>query len=102
MIITEEIKDLISKAPLVPIVTVSPQGEPHLIVVAQVKEIKDDALGFGIYKMERTQANIKDNGRMQVVVATLEGGPKGVRLTGNASVEGQMVWFKPEKAEVLL
>lgn len=87
---------------MIPIVTVSPQGEPHLIVVAQAKEIKDDALGFGIYKMERTQENIKDNGSMQVAVATLEGGPKGVRLTGKASIEGQVVWFKPEKAEVLL
>lgn len=33
MVISQEIKDLIEQAPMVPIATVSASGEPHLIVV---------------------------------------------------------------------
>ncbi len=39
MVLTEDIKDVISKAPFVPLVTVSAKGEPHLIVVGKVAEI---------------------------------------------------------------
>ncbi|MDR3541567.1 MAG: pyridoxamine 5'-phosphate oxidase family protein [Desulfosporosinus sp.] len=103
MIITQEIKDTVAKAPFIPITTVSAQGEPHLIVVGKVAEIRDgDILGFGIYKMEITQQNIKDNGTMQVIIATMEGGPKGFRLTGKACLEEKLVLFKAEKVEMLL
>ncbi len=103
MVITEEIKDVISKAPFVPLVTVSEKGEPHLIVVGKVAEIREgDVLAFGIYKMEVTQQNIKENGKMQVLIATMEGGPKGFRLIGRASIEDKLVLFKAEKAEALL
>jgi predicted pyridoxine 5'-phosphate oxidase superfamily flavin-nucleotide-binding protein len=103
MVLTEEIKDVISKAPFVPLVTVSAKGEPHLIVVGKVAEIRDgDVLAFGIYKMEITRQNIENNGKMQVLIATMEGGPKGFRLTGTASIEGKLVLFKAEKAEALL
>ncbi len=103
MVVNEEIKDLITKAPFVPIVTVSAQGEPHLIVVGKVAEVRDgDVLGFGVYKMDVTRKNIGENGRMQVVISSMEGGPKGFRLTGKASVEGQLVLFKAEQADPLL
>ena len=103
MVLTEEIKDVVSKAPFVPLVTVSAQGEPHLIVVGKVAEIREgDVLGFGIYKMDVTQQNIKNNGKMQVLIATMEGGPKGFRLTGTARIEEKLVLFKAEKAESLL
>ena len=103
MVFTEEIKDVVSKAPFVPLVTVSAQGEPHLIVVGKVAEIREgDVLAFGIYKMEVTQQNIKNNGKMQVLIATMEGGPKGFRLEGTASIEEKLVLFKAEKAESLL
>ncbi|MBO8170133.1 MAG: pyridoxamine 5'-phosphate oxidase family protein [Thermoanaerobacteraceae bacterium] len=103
MVITDEIKKLAKEAPFVPIITVSAQGEPHLIVVGQVKEVKDDdVLAFGIYKMERTQQNIKETGSMQVVLASKVDGPKGYRLTGKACIEGKEVLFKAEKAEALL
>lgn len=103
MIITEAIKEVVSKAPFIPITTVSANGEPHLIVVGKVAEIRDeDILGFGIYKMEVTQQNIKDNGKMQVVIATMEGGPKGFRLEGKACLEEKLVLFKAEKVEELL
>jgi len=103
MVITNEIKALIPKAPFFPIVTVSAQKEPHLIVAGQVKEVRDgDVLAFGIYKMQTTQRNIQETGQMQVVIVTREGGPKGFRLLGNACVEGQLVLFRAEKAEALL
>jgi hypothetical protein len=52
--------------------------------------------------MEVTQQNIKNNGKMQVLIATMEGGPKGFRLEGTASIVGKLVLFKAEKAEALL
>lgn len=103
MVITKEIQELIPQAPIIPIVTVSSQGEPHLIVVGQVKEVREgDILVFSIYKMHTTQQNIKDTGKMQIVIATREGGPKGYRLIGKAYVEGQQVLFRAERAEPLL
>ena len=103
MIITEEILALISKAPFIPIVTLSNKAEPHLIAVGGVKETRDDdTLVFGIYKMQKTQQNIKDNGFMQVVIATMEGGAKGYRLTGKASIDEQVVIFKADKADALM
>ena len=103
MVITEKIKEVISKAPFIPITTVSSNGEPHMIVVGKVVEVRDeDILAFGIYKMEVTQKNVKDNGKMQVVIATKEGGPKGFRLEGKACIEEKLVLFKAEKVEELL
>jgi uncharacterized protein len=103
MVITEDIKKMIPEAPFVPIVTVSMQGESHLIVVGQVKEIKEnDVLAFGIYKMEKTQQNIQQTGLMQVAIVSKTDGPKGIRLSGKACVEDKLVLFKAEKAEALL
>ena len=103
MVITKEIKELIPKAQTVSVVTVSNEGEPHLIVVGKVEEVRDeDTLVFGIYKMQVTQKNIRDNGKMQVAIATMDGGPKGYRLSGHASIEGKQVFFKVEEAELLL
>ena len=103
MVITKEMKELILQAHTVSIVTVSHKGEPHLIIVGEVKEVRDDnTLVFGIYKMQATQQNIRDNGKMQVAIATKDGGPKGYRLSGQASIEEQQVLFKVEKVESLL
>lgn len=103
MVITQEINELIEKAPMVPIATVSANGEPHLIVVGKVKEVREsETLVFGVYKMERTQQNLKANSLMQVIIAVREGGSKGYRLTGKASVEGNLVLFKAEHSEKLL
>lgn len=103
MVISQEIKDLIEQAPMVPIATVSASGEPHLIVVGKVKEVREsDTLTFGVYKMEKTQQNIKANGLMQVIIAVREGGSKGYRLSGKATVDGSLVLFKAEQSEKLL
>lgn len=103
MVIVDDIKEIISKAPFIPITTVSTYGEPHMIVVGKVAEVRDgDILAFGIYKMTVTQQNIKDNAKMQVIISTTEGGPKGFRLEGKAFIEDKLVLFKAEKAEKLL
>lgn len=103
MVITEEIKDLISQATTVSVATVSNKGELHLIIVGEVAEVRDDdTLVFGIYKMQVTQQNINENGKMQVAIAVKDGGPKGFRLTGLANIEGKQVLLKVEKAEPLL
>ncbi|HVJ49715.1 pyridoxamine 5'-phosphate oxidase family protein [Desulfitobacterium sp.] len=103
MLITNDIKKVISEAPIVPIVTVSATGEPHLIVVGKVKEVKeDDILVFGIFKMEKTQQNIKETEVMQVALVSKTDGPKGYRLSGKACIEGQAVLFKAEKIEALI
>ncbi|WP_366921515.1 pyridoxamine 5'-phosphate oxidase family protein [Metallumcola ferriviriculae] len=103
MVITNDVKAVIEQAPFVPITTVSADGQPHLIVVGKVKEVRDDdILVFGIYKMETTQQNITDNGLMQVGIAATDDGPKGFRLSGKACVEGKEVLFKTEKVESLL
>ncbi|MFZ7101609.1 MAG: pyridoxamine 5'-phosphate oxidase family protein [Peptococcaceae bacterium] len=103
MILNQKIVDLISQVPFVPIVTASEAGEPHLIVVGQVKEIRDqEILAFGIHKMAKTQENVKNNGLMQVVIASRQDGPQGYRLSGQACIEGNTVLFKAEKAEALI
>ncbi len=103
MVVTKEIKELITQAATVSIVTLSNKGEPHLIIVGKVAEVRDeDTLVFGIFKMQVTQQNIRDNGKMQVAIATQEGGPKGYRLSGQAGIDGEQVLFKVEKAELLL
>lgn len=103
MVITDTIKKMVEEAPFVPIVTVSAQGEPHLIVVGKVKEIRDDdVLAFGIYKMEKTQQNITATGKAQVAIVSKTDGPKGYRLLGSACIEEKEVLFKAEKAEALL
>ncbi len=90
MVITKEIKEQTSQAATVSIVALSNEGESHLIIVGKVAEVRDeDALVFGIFKMP-------------VAIATQEGGPKGYRLSGQASIDGKQVLFKVKKAELLL
>lgn len=103
MIITDEIKKLVEEAAFVPVTTVSEEGKPHLIVVGEIKEVKeDDILALGIYKMETTQKNIAATGVMQVALVTKADGPKGVRLSGQACIVDGEVLFKAEKAERLI
>jgi hypothetical protein len=102
MVVNDEIKSLAKEAPFVPISTVSSQGEQHLIVVGEVKEINDDQLTFGIYKMETTQENLEATGDMQVILASTKDEPKGYRLIGKGEAQDDKVLFKIAKAESLL
>lgn len=99
-ILTPEIKDVIGQTAFVAITTLSGSGQPHLIVVGQVKGIPDDnTLVFGVYKMENTRQNLAETGLMQVAVVS---GKKGYRFSGKARVEGDKVFFTVEKADTLL
>lgn len=99
-VLTQEIKDVISKSAFVPITTISKEGQPHLIVVGKVKEIRgDDTLVFGVYKMVKTRQNLAETGIMQVAAVAEK---KGYRLSGKGRAEGDEVLFKVEKADVLL
>lgn len=99
-VLTPEIKEVISQSAFVPITTLSGNGQPHLIVVGKVKEIRsDDTLVFGVYKMVKTRENLAETGIMQVAVAA---GKKGYRLSGKGRAEGDEVLFAVEQVEALL
>ena len=99
-VLTPEIKEVVGQAPFVPITTISGDGQPHLIVVGKVKEIRgNNTLVFGVYKMEKTRRNLAETGLMQVAAVS---GKKGYRLSGRARVEGEEVLLTVDKAESLL
>lgn len=99
-ILTPEIKEVIAQSAFVAITTLSASGQPHLIVVGKVKEVRgDDTLVFGVYKMEKTRQNLAETGVMQVAAVA---GKKGYRLSGKARAEGDEVLFTVESADVLL
>lgn len=101
MKIQEDIKNVIEGSSYVTIVTVGEAGEPHPIIVGNVKA-GEDAIIIGIYKMEVTQKNLQKNPKVWMLAATVDGGPKGYRLVGNAVVKDKEVIFTPEGAELLL
>jgi predicted pyridoxine 5'-phosphate oxidase superfamily flavin-nucleotide-binding protein len=99
-VLTPEIKEVIAQSAFVPIATLSEDGQPHLIVVGKVKEVRNDnTLVFGVYKMEKTRRNIAETAVMQVAVVA---GKKGYRLSGKAWTEGEEVFLTVEKADALL
>lgn len=99
-ILTPEIKETITKAPFLTLVSVSKAGEPHAIIVGKVKEIKsDNVLVFGIYKMKKTRENLSETGFLQVAAVA---GKSGYRLTGKANFTDSEVIVNIEKAESLL
>jgi predicted pyridoxine 5'-phosphate oxidase superfamily flavin-nucleotide-binding protein len=83
MVISEEVKNVIEKSAFLVLVTVNADGTPHPIVAGK-GTVEGDSVVFGVYKMEQTRKNIGTNSAAQVLGATLEGGPKGFRLTGTA------------------
>lgn len=98
-VLSDEVKKILIESPFVALATMSREGKPHLIVVGKVKEIKDDLLIFGVYKMNKTRQNIEETGAMQVAVAQ---GKAGYRLSGKACVKDGEVHFLAEQAESLL
>lgn len=99
-VLTQEIKDVVSQSAFVPITTVSREGQPHLIVVGKVKEIRgDDTLVFGVYKMVKTRQNLAESGIMQAAAVA---GNKGYRFSGKGRAEGDEVILTVDKVEALL
>lgn len=100
VVLTPEIKKIITESPFLALATISKAGQPHLIIVGKVKEIRDDnSLIFGVYKMNKTKENIAETGTMQVAAAS---GKSGYRLTGKACIKESDVIFNAEKIESLL
>ncbi|MDR2486204.1 MAG: pyridoxamine 5'-phosphate oxidase family protein [Treponema sp.] len=102
MIITEEVKQIVQGTAFLSLVTINPDGSPHPIIAGK-GEAAGDTVIFGIYKMEKTQANLLKNKNAWVVGATMTGGkPKGIRLTGTAEAQDKKLIFTAAKAESLI
>ena len=98
--LTPEVKEVITQSAFVPLVTVTKDGQPHLIVVGKVKETRgEDTVVFGVYKMVTTGRNLAETGIMQAAAVA---GKKGYRLSGRARMEGQEVLFTVERVDALL
>lgn len=99
-VLSAEIKNAISSAPFLTLVSLSKEGAPHTIVVGKAKEIKDDAtLVFGVYKMQKTRENLVETGFLQVAAVA---GKSGYRLTGKAHATDSEVVFHVDTSESLL
>ncbi|MDR3279830.1 MAG: pyridoxamine 5'-phosphate oxidase family protein [Synergistaceae bacterium] len=101
MIITDEIKSVIVGTPFLSLVTIGADGDPHPIITGKGEPV-GDTIVFGIYKMEATRKNLASNPKAWVVCATLEGGPKGYRLSGTAAAADKNVIFTAKSAEAML
>ncbi|MDR3076346.1 MAG: pyridoxamine 5'-phosphate oxidase family protein [Synergistaceae bacterium] len=101
MVITEGIKSVVEGSTFLSLVTIGADGLPHPIIAGK-GEVSGDTVVFGIYKMERTQKNLASNSKAWVTCATLDGGPKGYRLTGTAAASGKQVVFTAKTAEAML
>ncbi len=98
---TEEMKKVFENAAGVTLITMNADGTPHPIIAGK-GEVTEDAITFGIYKMEVTQKNLKANPKAYVVAASMQDGPKGYRFTGKAEAQGKQLIFTPVKAEELI
>lgn len=102
MIINNEVKSILEGSEFLTIVTTSPEGMPHPIIVGKGK-IEGDSITVGVYAMKVTQQNLKEND-CAIILGAMKGesGAKGYRLTGNAKVEGSSFIFTATKAEALI
>jgi predicted pyridoxine 5'-phosphate oxidase superfamily flavin-nucleotide-binding protein len=101
MIISEEMKKVIEDSSFISLVTVDKHGTPHPIITGK-GDVLGDTVVFGIYKMEVTQKNLASNGKAWLTAATMDGGPKGYRLSGTAVKQDNQVIFNAEIAEKLI
>jgi hypothetical protein len=101
MIITEEVKKTVEGSAFLSLVTLNPDGTPHPIIAGK-GNVSGDSVIFGIYKMDTTQKNLAKNKNAWVVAATMDGGPKGFRLSGTATPKDKEVVFAASKVEALI
>lgn len=100
VILTPEINNVISESTFIALASVSNEGDPHLIVVGKVQEIRDaNTLVFGVHKMDKTRQNISETGILQVAAVS---GKSGYRFIGKACVKEKELLFSIEKIESLL
>lgn len=98
---TEEMRAVIQNSPYLTLVTINADGTPHPIIVGG-KEQAEDHISIGIYKMDVTQENLIRSHKAWITAATLDGGPKGFRFEGTATVAEKKVLFTPDTAEVMI
>lgn len=101
MKLSEEMKSVVQNAPYITFTTINQNGSAHPIIVGG-KEPGDENIIIGIYKMERTQKNLLAGSKAWITAATVDGGPKGYRFEGTASVMNEKVVFIPEAAEIMI
>jgi general stress protein 26 len=101
MIITEEAKKVIENASVITLVTVNADGTPHPIIAGK-GAVNLGEINFGIYKMNITQENLKQNKNAWVVAGTKDGAPKGFRFSGIANAKDKHLIFTVAKIEELI
>lgn len=101
MKLSEEMRTVVQNAPYVTLTTINGDGSAHPIIVGG-KELNDESISIGVYKMEQTQKNLAAGSKAWIVAATVDGGPKGYRFEGAASVADGKVVFVPDTAEVMI
>ncbi|MGV8907190.1 MAG: pyridoxamine 5'-phosphate oxidase family protein [Acetobacterium sp.] len=102
MVINEEMKSVIENSAFLTIVTMSPDGAPHPIIVGG-GEVAGDNVTVGVYAMKVTQENLKKNDCAMLLAAQkVDGGAKGCRFTGTAKVADGKFVFTATKAEALI
>jgi predicted pyridoxine 5'-phosphate oxidase superfamily flavin-nucleotide-binding protein len=102
MIITDGVKEVVGGTAFLSLITINADGTPHPIVAGK-GEIAGENIIFGIYKMEKTQANLLKNKNAWVIGATtINGNPKGYRLTGAAETKDKQLVFTVTKIEELI
>lgn len=99
--INDEVKAVVEGSAFLSLITMNADGTPHPIVAGKGDVVGDDIV-FGIYKMEVTQKNLEKNANAWVIAATMDGGPKGYRLSGTAKANDKQLIFTPVKAEELI
>ncbi|MDR3325130.1 MAG: pyridoxamine 5'-phosphate oxidase family protein [Spirochaetaceae bacterium] len=101
MVIDDDVKKVVEGTAFLSLVTLGPDGAPHPIIAGK-GEVSGGNVVFGIYKMDVTQKNLAKNDKAWVVGATMDGGPRGYRLTGTAAAKDKQLIFTPVTAEKLL
>lgn len=101
MVLDEATKQVLEETAFLCLVTIGEDGAAHPIVTGKA-QVQQDAVVFGIYKMEATQKNLAANPNMWVVAATKDGGPAGFRLSGTGKIVEKQLVFTPSLVEKLL
>ncbi|RNC63200.1 MAG: hypothetical protein AWM53_01586 [Candidatus Dichloromethanomonas elyunquensis] len=101
MVINESVKAVIGGSAFLTLVTVGADGGSHPVILGK-GEIVGDTIAFGIYKLETTQKNLAANKSAWVVGCTMDGGPKGYRLSGTAEAKDKQLIFTAVKADMLI
>jgi hypothetical protein len=101
MVIDNDVKAVVEGTAFLSLVTLGPDGVPHPIIAGK-GEVSGENVIFGIYKMEVTQQNLTKNNKAWVVGATMDGGPRGYRLSGTAAAKDKQLIFTPAKVEKLI